>query len=216
MRKSIMTAILILGIVAMNSPGIPKGPLMNDTAKAAEKSGTVIERSTLGGGCFWCLEAVFEELKGVKSVASGYAGGAVKNPTYQEVCSGSTGHAEVVQIEYDAGVVSFDELLNVFFSIHDPTTLNRQGADVGTQYRSVIFYHDEGQRVAAENKIAEIESKKLVNSPVVTEVVPYEVFYEAEEYHQDYFKRNPEQGYCQAVVAPKLVKFRELFGDQLK
>ena len=174
------------------------------------------ESIVLGGGCFWCTEAVLRLIEGVVDVMPGYAGGETPHPVYRTVCGGDTGHAEVVQIEYDAGVVSFDELLNVFFSIHDPTTLNRQGADVGTQYRSVIFYHDEGQRVAAENKIAEIEAKKLVNSPVVTEVVPYEVFYEAEEYHQDYFKRNPEQGYCQAVVAPKLVKFRELFGDQLK
>jgi peptide-methionine (S)-S-oxide reductase len=216
MRKTKTAVALIAGLIVLSAPASPKGFLMNDLARAADKKDAVIERSTLGGGCFWCLEAVFEELKGVTSVVSGYAGGALKNPTYQEVCSGATGHAEVVQIEYDAGVVSFDELLDVFFSVHDPTTVNRQGADVGSQYRSVIFYHDEGQREAAKKKIEYIESNKLANGTVVTEVVPYKVFYEAEAYHQDYFKRNPEQGYCQAVVAPKLVKFRELFGDQLK
>ncbi len=215
MWKSISMTILVLGFFVLNGPGIPKGQLMSDSAKAAGKNGDT-QMTTLGGGCFWCLEAVYEELKGVKTVVSGYAGGAVKNPTYKEVCSGGTGHAEVVQIEFDASVVSFDEILNVFFSIHDATTLNRQGADVGSQYRSVVFYHNESQKEAAEKKIAEIESKKLVNQPIVTEVVPLKVFFEAEEYHQNYFKRNPEQGYCQAVVAPKLVKFRDLFGDQAK
>ncbi len=216
MWKSISITILVLGFVVLNGPGILKGNLMSDTARAGDNKNTSIQTATLGGGCFWCLEAVYEELKGVKTVVSGYAGGVTKNPTYKEVCSGNTGHAEVVQIEFDANVVSFGELLNVFFSIHDPTTFNRQGADVGSQYRSVVFFHDEDQREAVVQKVAEIETKKLVSQPVVTEVVPYKVFYEAEEYHQDYFKRNPEQGYCQAVVAPKLVKFRDLFGDQAK
>ena len=216
MWKSISIKILVLGFVVCNGPAILKGQLMGDTARAEDNKVSKFETATFGGGCFWCLEAVYEELNGVKTVVSGYAGGASKNPTYKEVCSGSTGHAEVVQIEFDTSIVSFDELLSVFFSIHDPTTLNRQGADVGSQYRSVVFYHDDGQRESAVQKISEIETKKLVSQPVVTDVVPYKVFYEAEDYHQNYFKRNPEQGYCQVVVAPKLVKFRDLFGDKLK
>ena len=189
---------------------------MADEQESSQGTAPDTEVATLGGGCFWCLEAVFEEMEGVKKVVSGYAGGSVKNPTYQEVCSGATGHAEVVQIEFDPRVVTYERILSVFFTIHDPTTLDRQGADEGSQYRSVIFYHDDRQEQAAKKKIAEIESSKIYKRPVVTEVVPFKVFYEAEEYHQDYFKKNPEAAYCRAVVAPKVMKFREFFPDNLK
>jgi peptide-methionine (S)-S-oxide reductase len=160
--------------------------------------------ATFGGGCFWCVEAVFERLPGVKTVTSGYAGGTTKNPTYREVCRGDTGHAEVTQIEFDPGVITFEQLLKVFWAAHDPTTLNRQGADVGTQYRSVIFYHDEAQRLAATKSKAEAQAEFA--DPIVTEIAPLEKFYPAEEYHQDYYRRNPAQSYCQAVIPPKLAK----------
>jgi peptide-methionine (S)-S-oxide reductase len=173
------------------------------------------ELATLGGGCFWCLEAVYKELRGVERVVSGYAGGRVADPSYEQVCSGSTGHAEVVQITYDPRAVSFRELLEVFFTIHDPTTLNRQGADVGTQYRSAVFYHTPEQREEAERVIAELTAEGVWPSPIVTEVVPLEKFYPAEDYHQDYFARNPFQGYCRMVVAPKVAKFRKQFIDRL-
>src|SRR5262252_1114184 len=169
------------------------------------------ETATLAGGCFWCLEAVYNELRGVQRAVSGYAGGTVSNPTYQQVCTGETGHAEAVQITYDPDEVSFKELLDVFFTIHDPTTLNRQGADVGTQYRSAIFYHTPQQRSVAEREIAEMSASGIWDDPIVTEVVPLEEFYPAEEYHQRYFERNPNQGYCQMVVAPKVAKFRKRF-----
>jgi peptide-methionine (S)-S-oxide reductase len=173
------------------------------------------EVATLGGGCFWCLEAVFEQLRGVKKVESGYAGGHVSRPSYQAVCTGSTGHAEVVQITFDPAVVSFREVLEVFFGIHDPTTLNRQGADVGTQYRSAIFYHTPEQKQGAEQLIAELNQAGIWRSPIVTEVVPFQAFYRAEDYHQGYFRGNPGQPYCQAVVAPKVAKFRKQFAAKL-
>lgn len=172
--------------------------------------------ATLAGGCFWCLEAVFNDLRGVQSVVSGYAGGQTIDPTYHDVCSGMTGHAEVVQITFDPGVVNYRELLEVFFTIHDPTTLNRQGMDVGTQYRSAIFYHTAEQKADAEAVISEIGSAGLYSGPIVTEVVSLTKFYPAEEYHQRYFERNPGQGYCQAVVAPKVSKFRSRFLNKLK
>jgi len=175
------------------------------------------ETATLAGGCFWCLEAVYDELNGVLSVESGYMGGQKPNPTYNEVCDGDTGHAEVVQIKYDADVVSFGELLDVFFTIHDPTTLNRQGNDVGTQYRSAIFYHSPEQKAAAEAKIAEIGSAGIWGNKVVTEVVPATTFYVAEDYHQEYFARTGNSNpYCSVVVAPKVAKFRKVFLDKLK
>ena len=174
------------------------------------------EIATLGGGCFWCLEAVFKELKGVESVVSGYAGGHVDNPTYQQVCGGRTGHAEVVQIAYDPKVVSFRDLLDVFFTIHDPTTKDRQGADLGPQYRSIILHHDAGQKAEAERAIAELAEKGVWSDPIVTEVVPLGTFYPGEAYHQDYYARNPRQGYCQIVIAPKVVKFRKQFMERLK
>ncbi len=174
------------------------------------------EAATLTGGCFWCLEAVFDEVKGVESVESGYAGGHVQNPTYRAVCNGETGHAEVVQIKFDPSVVSYRDLLNVFFAIHDPTTLNRQGADAGTQYRSAIFYHSPAQKEAAETLVKELNEQKIWNNPIVTEVSPLSNFYMAEDYHQEYFARNPYQPYCQAVVAPKVSKFRKHYLELLK
>ncbi len=172
--------------------------------------------ATLGGGCFWCLEAVYLELKGVDRVVSGYCGGAAPNPTYYQVCEGETGHAEVVQLTFDPNVISYKEILQVFFTIHDPTTLNRQGADVGTQYRSAIFYHTPEQRQIAEDTIKELTAARLWESPIVTEVAPLDVFYPAEDYHQDYFQQNPYQPYCQYVIVPKVAKFRKYFVDKLK
>jgi len=174
------------------------------------------EIATLGGGCFWCLEAVFKELRGVNSVMSGYAGGKVDRPSYKQVCAGSTGHAEVVQVKFDPDQLSYADLLRVFFAIHDPTTRNRQGNDVGTQYRSVILTHSDAQRQAAQQAMQEIAAAKLWHAPLVTEVVPLTAFYEAEPEHDDYFARNPWSGYCQVVVAPKVAKFRKQFLDRLK
>ena len=174
------------------------------------------EIATLAGGCFWCLEAVFDDLRGVESVESGYMGGKTANPTYEEVCSGRTGHAEVVQVSFDPAAASFREILEVFFVIHDPTTLNRQGNGVGTQYRSAIFYHSAGQKDAAEEVIANLESARIYDDPIVTEVVPASKFYVAETYHQEYFRRNPAQPYCAYVVRPKLAKFRKHFLEKLK
>ena len=178
--------------------------------------GSGSEVTTLGGGCFWCLEAVFDEVQGVTDVVSGYAGGAAPNPTYEQVCSGRTGHAEVVQVRFDPKRIAYRELLELFFSIHDPTTLNRQGADAGTQYRSVIFYHDDEQKRVAEQLIRELESAKTFNKPIVTQIAPFQGFYPAEEYHQEYFKRNPYQGYCQVIIAPKMAKFRQHHAQALK
>ena len=179
-----------------------------------EKTG--LEQATLGGGCFWCLEAVFLELKGVLRVQSGYAGGRVPQPTYEQVCTGQTGHAEVVQVDFDPAELSYADLLKVFFAIHDPTTLNRQGADVGTQYRSVIFTHGPEQEATARDVIQELSAEGLFEAPIVTHVEPLDVFYPAEEYHQEFFARNPYQPYCMAVVAPKVAKFRKQFLDRLK
>ena len=174
------------------------------------------ETATLAGGCFWCLEAAFQDLKGVEKVQSGYAGGHVANPSYEQVCTGTTGHAEVVQITFDPTVVSFDDLLHVFFTIHDPTTLNRQGEDVGTQYRSAIFNHTPEQKATAERVIRELAAEKVWDDPVVTELKPLDAFYPAEQYHRDYYRRNPNQGYCRAVIAPKVAKVRKLYFDKLK
>jgi peptide-methionine (S)-S-oxide reductase len=174
------------------------------------------EVSTLAGGCFWCTEAVFADLQGVERVVPGYSGGTVPNPTYRQVCTGTTGHAEAVQITFDPAVISFRELLKVFFTVHDPTTRDRQGPDVGPQYRSAIFYHTPKQRDGAEEVIREITAAKIWGAPIVTEVVPFEVFYPAEDYHREYFQRNGEQPYCQVVIAPKVAKFREHYREKLK
>ena len=175
-----------------------------------------IETLTLGGGCFWCLEAVFEELRGVDSVVSGYAGGSTPDPDYRQICTGSTGHAEVVQLKFDNNVVSTRTLLRVFFTIHDPTTLNREGADVGSQYRSVIFYHEDSQKEEAEAIIREYEAEKVWSDPIVTQLLPVPHFYPAEEYHQDYYRQNSVQGYCRAVISPKLAKLRQQHRSLLK
>jgi peptide-methionine (S)-S-oxide reductase len=174
------------------------------------------EVAILGGGCFWCIEAVFDDLKGVEDVESGYAGGPKLNPTYEQICNGNTGHAEVVRVVFDPAIISFKEILTVFFTIHDPTTLNRQGNDSGTQYRSVVFYLDEAQRQMAQETIAELSGQGLWDAPVVTEVSAYSNYYAAEDYHQEYFRRNPNQGYCAVVVAPKVAKFRAKYFKQLK
>ncbi len=179
-------------------------------------NGAGLEQATLGGGCFWCLEAVYERVEGVTAVRSGYAGGATANPSYQQVCSGTTGHAEVVQVTFDRRVIPYREILEIFFAIHDPTTPNRQGADVGTQYRSVIFHHSGEQREAARQVIAELEAQGVWAAPIVTAVDPLERLYPAEDYHQGYFRNNPYQSYCQVVVAPKVAKFRQKFAHRLR
>jgi peptide-methionine (S)-S-oxide reductase len=175
-----------------------------------------LEVATLGGGCFWCLDAIYRDVQGVERVVSGYAGGHVPNPTYEQVCGKRTGHAEVVQVWFDPAVISYEDILYIFWRIHDPTTLDRQGNDVGPQYRSVILYHDEAQRAAAEKSLAETKAARVWPDPIVTQLVPFDVFYEAEEYHQDYFSRNPYQPYCVYVVDPKVRKFRKSFQDRLK
>ena len=175
-----------------------------------------LETTTIGGGCFWCTEAVFSELAGVRSVTSGYAGGSVPHPTYEQVCTGRTGHAEVVQVTFDPAVLSYHDLLVVFLTTHDPTTPNRQGPDEGTQYRSVIFYRSPDQRATAEEVIRELEAEKVYRGKVVTELVPFTEFYPAESYHCDYFRRNPWSGYCRAVIAPKVAKFRKKYASRLK
>lgn len=177
---------------------------------------TITEKATLGGGCFWCTEAVYLQMKGVESVKPGYSGGHVKNPAYREVCNGTTGHAEVVEIDFDPEVVTFSEILEVFFATHDPTTLNRQGADVGTQYRSAIFYHTERQKLTAEKMILDLERQGVYADPIVTEVTAFTNFFPAEDYHVNYFRNNPRQPYCQYVVAPKVEKFKKLFKEKLK
>lgn len=174
------------------------------------------EIATLAGGCFWCMEAVFDQLVGVESVESGYSGGHVANPTYRQVCSEATGHAEVVQITFDSSVISYQDILSIFFAVHDPTTLNRQGNDVGTSYRSAIFYHSDQQKITADNVIRELTAQKLWPKPIVTEVTKFDKFYIAEDYHQEYFANNASQPYCSAVVAPKVAKFRKQFIDRLK
>jgi peptide-methionine (S)-S-oxide reductase len=174
------------------------------------------EVATLGGGCFWCLEAVYDEVRGVEDAVSGYSGGFVVNPTYRQVCDGKTGHAEVVRVQFDPAVITFREILEIFFAIHDPTTLNRQGADIGPQYRSAIFYHSPEQKATAEAVIAELNAARVFDKPIVTEVTGVTTFYPAEDYHQEYFRKNPYQPYCQVVVSPKVAKLRKSFAAKLK
>jgi peptide-methionine (S)-S-oxide reductase len=193
-----------------------KKPMKTSPADQTKSDESKLDTATFGAGCFWCVEAVFQQMKGVEQVKSGYAGGHVENPTYEQVCTGETGHAEVIQIKYDPKVVSFDELLEVFWKTHDPTTLNRQGNDVGTQYRSAVFYHDEKQKALAEKYKAELDEAGAFSGKIVTEITPAAKFYEAEEYHQNYYKNNPSQGYCRVVIAPKVDKFRKVFKDKLK
>ena len=175
-----------------------------------------VETATLGGGCFWCLEAVFLRVKGVLEVVPGYSGGKVPNPTYEQVCTGTTGHAEAVRVRFDPAVLPYRALLEIFFAMHDPTTLNRQAADVGTQYRSVIFFGSPEQKATAEAVIAELQRDKVFDDPIVTRVVPFEAFYPAESYHRNYFDRNPDQGYCRVVISPKVSRLRQKFASRLK
>jgi len=188
----------------------------NEKDKMIQENDSKLQLATFGSGCFWCTEAIFERVKGVESVVSGYSGGNVPSPTYEAVCSGKTGHAEVVQIKFDSSLVSYDELLEIFWKTHDPTTLNRQGADVGTQYRSVVFYHDDEQKQKTETYKSELDKAGIWNDPIVTEISPLTKFYEAEKYHQDYYEQNPNQGYCAFVITPKLDKFEKIFKDKLK
>jgi len=180
------------------------------------KDMTSFESVTLAGGCFWCIEAVFKEVDGVASVISGYTGGTTVNPTYEQICTGKTGHAEAVQVSFNPSKISYREILEIFFSIHDPTTLNRQGADVGTQYRSAVFYHNEEQKAIAEALIREFEKSHLWNKPIVTQVVALDKFYPAEDYHQGYFSKNPGQGYCQMIISPKVNEFRQQWTEHLR
>lgn len=200
--------ILILTILLLNVINLKNSYAMDNKQK--------FDTITLGGGCFWCTEAVFQQVEGVISVTSGYSGGNIANPTYREVTSGLTGHAEVVQIVYDKKLVKLEDILKVFFRTHNPTTLNRQGADVGTQYRSVVFFHDETQHKVALEIKQKLNEQAIWNDPIVTEIVPFKAFYKAEEYHQNYYNKNPNQGYCQFVIVPKLEKFNQLFKDLKK
>jgi peptide-methionine (S)-S-oxide reductase len=184
--------------------------------KSRTNSPKRIEVTTLGGGCFWCTEAVFSQLKGVEEIKPGYSGGNVENPSYEQVSTGKTGHAEVAQITFDPAVISFKEILQIFFSTHDPTSLNRQGADIGTQYRSVIFYHDDEQKAIAEQVIKDFSDEGAFDAPIVTQVEPLKTFYKAEDYHREYYNRHPEQPYCRVVIAPKIAKFRQLYLSKLK
>jgi peptide-methionine (S)-S-oxide reductase len=179
-----------------------------------ERAGT--EVATLAGGCFWCLEAIFKDVDGVEDVTSGYTGGTTVNPTYQEVCTNTTGHAEAVQLAFNPSKISYREILQIFFSVHDPTTLNRQGEDVGTQYRSAIFYHDDRQRATAEALVRELNEAQLWKKPIVTQVVPLDKFYPAEDYHREYFSRHPEQSYCQVVISPKINNFRKQWTERVR
>lgn len=200
-------------LVAGSCSGQP--PTAQTQSEAMEKIPEGLKVATFGGGCFWCTEAIFEELRGVYRVVSGYSGGHVPYPTYEQVCSGTTGHAEVVQVWYHPDEISYEDLVKVFFATHDPTTLNRQGNDVGTQYRSVIFYHDDDQKATAERLKAEF-APTLWDRPIVTEISAFDAFYPAEDYHQEYFRNNPNQPYCRIVISPKVRKFRKMFADKLK
>jgi len=189
---------------------------INEKEKVNQTAHSKLQLATFGSGCFWCSEAIFERVKGVTSVFSGYSGGKVDNPSYEDVCSGNTGHAEAVQIKFDPAIVSYDELLEIFWKTHNPTTLNKQGADVGTQYRSVIFYHDDNQMKKAENYKSELNNAKIWKDSIVTEISPFKKFYPAEKYHQDYYEQNPNQGYCSFVITPKIEKFEKVFKDKMK
>lgn len=217
-RLSIMKWIMsILGLMMMAcTEGRQNTEMESNTETKEMKIAEDRAVITLGGGCFWCTEAVFQRLKGVDTVISGYMGGTVKNPSYREICTGTTGHAEVIQVIYNPKMLTVTEILEVFFATHDPTTLNRQGADVGTQYRSVVFYHNEEQRKTTEEIIQELNKAKIYNSPIVTQVAKADVFYPAEDYHQNYYNLNSNQSYCAYVITPKLEKFQKVFRDKLK
>ena len=208
MKSFLMAACAVVLLLA--------GSSVEATAQKTEKKSAKKEVATLAGGCFWCLEAVYLELKGVDKVASGYSGGKVANPTYKQVTTGTTGHAEVVQLTFDPQVITYKELLEVFFTIHDPTSLNQQGADIGTQYRSAIYYHSPEQQATAEKVIAELTAAQIWKNKIVTEVTKFEAFYKAEDYHQNYYALNPDQAYCRMVIEPKVIKFRKQFLPKLK
>ncbi|MEN9997489.1 MAG: hypothetical protein RI922_479 [Bacteroidota bacterium] len=208
MFYSLLSSLLFLTISMSSCANNSTTFIKNDVKKGKVANDTI----TLGGGCYWCVEAVYERLDGVVDVYSGFSGGSIENPTYEQVCTGRTGHAEVVQIAFDSTITSVKDILEVFFVVHDPTTLNKQGHDVGTQYRSVIFYHSDAQKAIAKEVIAALEKEKVFNAPIVTAVQPMTVFYEAEDYHQDYYAKNPDQSYCQLVVRPKVEKFEKVFG----
>ena len=217
MRNSLKGLSLVLGLV-FGSCTAKEKPIVKEEFKEPVKIKVKegMEVATFAGGCFWCTEAVFLEIKGVEKVVSGYIGGTTKNPTYEDICTGETGHAEAIQITFNPNEVAYEDLLEVFFATHDPTTLNRQGADVGTQYRSEIFYHSEAQKTKAENYIQLLEKEKLYDKKIVTKVSSATVFYNAEEYHQNYYNQNSSQGYCQMVIAPKLEKLRKYYKSKLK
>lgn len=211
--KQIIFASIILGIIITIFAGRNSEKQKKENKMTLENN---LQTATFGSGCFWCTEAIFDRVEGVKSVTSGYSGGTVANPSYKQVCTGTTGHAEVIQLTFDPKKVSYDELLEIFWKTHDPTTLNRQGADVGTQYRSVIFYHNEEQKNKAEKYKAELDKAGIWKNPIVTQIVPFTNFYEAEDYHQEYYENNPNQSYCSLVITPKVEKFEKVFKDKLK
>ena len=215
MKVSMLNSSFFLGVLLLISCAEHKGQTMDISTEKAKASGTY-DTATFGTGCFWCTEAIFERLNGVVKVTSGYGGGNVLNPTYEEVCTGTTGHAECCQIVYDSSIISFDELLEVFWKTHDPTTLNRQGNDVGTQYRSVVFYHTPEQKEKAEYYKKELDSSGAFKNPIVTAIEPYKNFYSAEAYHQEYYNSNPNQMYCRFVIMPKVEKFEKVYKDKLK
>lgn len=215
MNKSILILFTIIFLSCNANSNQQKNTNMADNI-TENVSGEKLDTATFGAGCFWCVEAIFQQIKGVKSVKSGYTGGHVKNPSYKEVCSGTTGHAEVAQIVFNPDTVSYTKLLEVFFQTHDPTTLNKQGADIGTQYRSAIFYHSQEQKETAEKIIEKLTTENIFEKPIVTEVSKIGDFYSAEDYHQDYYNNNSEQGYCRIVITPKLEKFKKVFSDLLK
>lgn len=214
MKSLILFTAFLIALAGCNQSPSQNNKNLKD--KMDQSQNSKLQTATFGSGCFWCTEAIFEMVKGIESVVSGYSGGNVPDPTYEAVCSGKTGHAEVIQIKFDPSLVSYDELLEIFWKTHDPTTLNRQGADVGTQYRSVIFYHDEDQKQKAESYKSELDKAGIWKDPIVTEISPFTKFYAAEKYHQDYFEQNPNQGYCSFVITPKIEKFEKVFKDKLK
>lgn len=214
MVKKSMIVVFIFAFFSCNSSAVKN--VENKKLTQDTKSMNGLELATFGNGCFWCSEAIFEQLEGVSKVESGYAGGKIKNPTYREVCTGNTGYAEVIRLTYNPEIVSYRELLDVFFNTHDPTTLNRQGADVGTQYRSVIFYHNDSQKTEAEKMMAQLKDEKVYDKPIVTEVTRINNYYPAENYHQDYYNNNKNQGYCRMVINPKLDKFIKKYKHKLK
>ena len=215
--KLIITIFSLFAFIGCNqAQNQTKVTKKNSPQKVKMNMNANLEVATFGGGCYWCIEAIFQRLEGVEKVESGFSGGQVKNPTYREVCTGATGHAEVIQITFDTTKISFEEILKVFFTMHDPTTLNQQGNDIGTQYRSAIFYQNEAQKKVSEEIIAALNQAKAYPSPIVTEVTPFDVFYKAEDYHQNYYNDNSGEGYCRYVIQPKIEKFEKVFKDRLK